>query len=155
MSSNVTVNNKVFSIPDQGETPPYGEDLTAFFKEVATVLGTVSGSNDILTTTFSLTNNQSSAANITGLNFNTSQVRAATIKYVIRRTTSDPLTYQESGTIECDFDGSTFTISVDSLGDSTGVTLSATNSGQLQYTSSNLANHSASVITFKATTIDV
>jgi hypothetical protein len=154
MSKKLQIGANIFNYPDQGENPTWGEDATAWAEAVTDSLTTVQGPNDILATTATLSNNQSSAANIPGLVFNTAQVRYADIEFHVRRVyDSGSTTVTESGRITCDYNGTTFSVAAESVGDA-GFYFSALDSGQLQYTSSDLANHISTTITFKAKTID-
>ena len=95
-----------------------------------------------------------SAADISGLLFNVAEVESVEIDYFIKRIfDSGGTTTVETGKILGSFDGSDFIISTESTG-GTGVVISALASGQFQYTSTNLANHTSSLIRFRARTID-
>lgn len=150
----VTVGSKTFEIPIEGANPPWGEDLTAFFEAVADALTTVQGPNDVLITSASLSNNQTSFSNIPGLIFNTGQVQGVEIDYLlIRIYDSGASTVTEYGKILGNYNGTTFTISRQFSGDA-GFQIDVLNTGQFQYKSSNLANHISTEIRYKAKTID-
>lgn len=154
MSTTVTIGNKTFEIPDPGEKIGWAEDTTDYLIAIADALTTVQGPNDILQTTSALANNQSSPAIISGFSFSTANVVAIDSSFVVARTfDSGATTVTESGKIIGSYDGSVFTISVDSEGDS-GISFDITNTGQITYTSSDLSNHVSSSITFTARTID-
>ena len=154
MSIQLQVGNDVFNFPQQGETAPWGEDVTAWAEAVTDALTTVQGPNDILITQAPLANNQTTLANIAGLTFNTGQVQAINVPFLVKRTyDSGSTVVTESGAIIGNYNGTEFVISIDSVGDS-GIEFDITNGGQIQYKTSSLANHIESVIYFKATTID-
>ncbi len=154
MAVSLVVNNKTFEYPDVGEEPGWGEDATAWAEEVTSVLETLFGTNDIPNTSFTITNNQSSATNLTGLLFNTAAVRAATIEYAIYRTTNSN-ELAESGEIYIVYKNTAATWELtQTKNDNAGVNLSITNTGQFQYTSSNVSGTSYSgSIRFRAKTI--
>jgi len=154
MSKTVTIGNEVIEFPEQGESAPWGEPVTQFAEAVEDVLADVQGSNDILLSQASLVNNQTTLANINGFIFNTGQVQAIFSEFLVTRTyDSGASVVTESGVIEGNFDGTTFFITVSSVGDA-GMEFDITNGGQVQYKSSNLTNHKSSIIKFKAKTID-
>lgn len=92
---------------------------------------------------FDIVNNQSSAANVTGLVFNKRGVSAAKVYYLIQRVTTGGGAIEkiESGLLFCTYNPTSedWDISVinDNSPDNTGVTFSITSSGQVQYTSAN------------------
>jgi hypothetical protein len=90
-------------------------------------------------TTFTLVNNQSSAANVTGLLFDKTVYRSFMLTYSIYRSASGGSTRAETGILMGITDGTnweiaTTAVTVPATGDS-GVTFSITSSGQIQYTS--------------------
>jgi hypothetical protein len=102
---------------------------------------------DISSTNFTFVNNQVVVAPITGLAFNQSTVRSFTANVSINRGTDNLYEEYEVHGINR---GATFEISIESVGDDSGVELSITAAGQLQYTSSNLT--AGGVISFRAKT---
>jgi hypothetical protein len=155
MSRNLQVGNDIYIIPDQGDNPPWGEDVSDWMSAVTDTLSNeVRGPNDILPTSSNLANNQVTPANISGLIFDVSEVLSVEIKYYIKRIyNSNTTTIVESGTIVGHFDGSQFTITQDTTQD-VGVEISVTNGGVFQYISSNLSGHTSSIIRFKSKTLD-
>lgn len=155
MSRTVIIGNKTFEIPDPGEKPSWGEDTTDYLVAVADALSTVQGPNDILQSTATIANNVTTPTPIAGFSFDTSDVLAITCEFFVTRVyDSGASVVSESGNIIGSFDGSTFTISVDSEGDS-GVEFDITNAGQITYTSSLLSNPVSGTINFVAKTLDV
>lgn len=150
----VQIGSTSYIIPEEGDKAGWGEDTTSWMQGVTDALENVQGPNDILSTSATLTNNQSSATNIPGLLFNVAEVESVEIDYVIKRVyDSGSTTVVESGKILGNYDGTDFVISQETTGDA-GVEITVTSSGQFQYTTSDLANHVSSVIRFKSTTID-
>lgn len=154
MSKLLTIGSTTYEIPNQGDNPEWGENVTAWICGANAALASVQGANDILLTSATLSNNQTSAANIPGLLFNTAQVEAVEIDYFITRTfDSGTSTTVERGKILGVYDGSDFFISTQAVGDA-GVSISVLSSGQFQYTSTDLTNHTSSTIRFEAKTTD-
>jgi hypothetical protein len=105
---------------------------------------------DIAETSFSIANNQASVANITGLLFPNSSVRSFTAKLsvLINATTSLYETFELEGIQTA----SNWSMSIASQGDNSGITLSITSSGQVQYQSSNYSGFVSGIIKFRAIT---
>jgi hypothetical protein len=154
MSKELQIGSDIFNYPDAGEAPGWGEDATAWAEAVTEALSEISGPNDIPLTSANLNNNQTSVSDVTNFKFNIAQVQSVNSDFFIIRTYDSGSTIiTETGKIYGSYDGNEFFISVESTGD-TGVSLSITNAGQIQYTSTNLSNHVSSIIRFKADTID-
>lgn len=154
MAKTLQIGSKVFEYPETGDKPGWGEEATAWAEAVTESIGNVQGVNDILITSANLNNNQAVAANINNFVFNTAQVQGVSSEFLIIRTyDAGASVVTESGTIYGNYNGSEFFITVESVGDA-GIVFSITNTGQIQYTSSNLTNHVSSVIRFRARTID-
>jgi hypothetical protein len=144
----LTVNNEVFQYPSPGDEPGWGEGATAWAVAVTDVLNTLLGPGDILNTTFSVANNQTSVTNVTGCIFDSTIVRAANVSYSIyRKTDSFTSGNTEAGTLLITYDnaaalGSKWTL-VQNASGSAGVSFSINDSGQVQYISTDLtgANH--------------
>lgn len=155
MARTIQIGSKVFEIPDAGETAGWGEDTTEYLVAIAESLQSVQGPNDILLTSASLANNQTSSANIPGMVINLiGDVKAAEIDYAIERVyNSGATTDSENGKILSSYDGTQFKISIDAEGD-TGISIDASNAGQFTYTSSNLVDHVSTIIRFRIKTID-
>jgi hypothetical protein len=90
---------------------------------------------------FTIANNQSSAANITGLIFSPATYRSAKVEYAIYRQTDDALTgVAQVGQLRLVYNSqqASWLLSDDYAGQSSGVEFSITALGQVQYTSSDL-----------------
>lgn len=157
MAKELTVGTETFEYPENGETVGvWGEEATAWSEAVTKLLGTLQGSNDIPVTSFSFLDNISTPSNILGMAFNTSSggVLGVKVEYVVERVyNSGSSVLVESGTIIGNFDGSIFSISQEVVGNAE-ITISVTNAGQFQYTSSALTNPTTNVIKFKASALD-
>lgn len=112
-----------------------------------------SSATDIRDTSFAGANNQSSAANVTGLAFANGSVRAFEAQVsVFVDATSDLF---ESFKLKAIQRGSDWSMSVSSEGDDSQVVFSITNAGQIQYTSANYSGFSALTMHFRAETLGV
>lgn len=153
MSRTVTIGTDSYLIPDEGENPPWGEDLVEYLVRISTALANVENVADILPTTAVLANGQATFANIAGFSFDTSQVIKISAEYFCKRIyDSGATTIVESGEISGHFDGTDFIISQQTTGD-VGLTIDVTAAGVFQYKTTSLANHTSSELTFKAKTI--
>lgn len=118
-------------------------DLTV--AQVIAMLGITSGPADITTTSFTAADNQSAAANVTGLSFSTSTVTGFEILLSIVRS-STYATYKLIGINK----SSSWEMSQDRTGDDTGLVFTITNAGQVQYTSTSTG--STATVKFRALT---
>lgn len=154
MSKPLQVGNDTFNYPSPGDKAGWGEEATGWAEAVTDTLANISGPNDILITSATLSNNQVTPANIPGLLLNTGEVQSFELDVLIYRTyNSGSSVAMERAKILGYFNGSDVYISQESVGTS-GVDLSVTSGGQFQYTSSNLTNHVSSVIRFRMRTED-
>lgn len=144
MAKNVTISGTTFSLPTQSDPGPWGEDLSDVIEALVDVVATLSGTGDILTTSFTVANNQSSAANITELSFDTATIRSAVVTYSIFRST-DSAELGECGFLLLTYmsDANAWTISRYANDDS-GLVFTVTDGGQCQYTSTNMSGSSYS-----------
>lgn len=155
MATTLTVNGSDFLFPQQGEDPQWGSEVSDWAEEVTDVLGSLTSVDDILLTSFTLTNNQSTFADINGLTFSKTSVRSARITLDVYITTSSA-ELQETIDITLGYKNTAdeFRISIISSGDNSGVTFNVTTAGQMQYKTTNIAGTSyAGTIKFKAVTI--
>lgn len=155
MPKKLIVGNEEFEFPLSGQSPGYASEITDWAEAVTDALTNVQKPNDILTTTAAINNNVSTPTNIPGFSFSTAEVIAIDCRYFIKRTTTSPnFTVTEVGYIEGYYDGTNWGISIRSTGDS-GVELSITPAGQIQYTSTSLAGatHVGSIV-FEAKVIN-
>jgi hypothetical protein len=151
----ITIGNQTFKLPIDGRGN-WGEETTAILEALAEASQLIQGPNDVLLSTANLVNNQTSAAPVGTLTFNTGQVLGIQVDFFIRRTYnpgSGELTITENGILLANYDGTNWKMSVESVGD-TGVDLVISTSGTVQYTSTDLDGHISSIIRYKAKTID-
>jgi hypothetical protein len=139
LATTITINGSTYQLPSQGQDPPWGGDMTDIILALVEVANSTSGSDDILMTSFNVANNQSSAANITGLLFDTATIRSAIVSYSIYRSTNSA-EYSECGNIYVTYNSiaGSWDIAQTCVG-SSGVTMSITSAGQIQYTTDSMA----------------
>ena len=142
MPRTLIVNNTPYQYPTSGDEPGWGGDATGWAVGVTNVLNDIVGPDDILETAFNVANNQSTAANVTGLIFNTASVRAAVIQYAIFRISdSNPSGQAESGEIHIVYDNlAGWSITQGDINGEAGVTFTILPSGQVQYTSTDIGS---------------
>jgi len=121
MSTNLTVNNNTYAYPSAGDEPGWGEAATGWATEVTEVLNNLQGTDDIPETTFTVADNQTSAADVVGLVFSPTTVRSAVVDYSIYRTNSDTF-----ATSDVDAGADTITITSHVFANGDVVTLSST-----------------------------
>lgn len=103
-------------------------------------------------TSFTLVNNQASAANVTGLSFDKTKIRSFVVEYTLYRSASGGLTRAQRGTLVGVTDGTNWEMIERPYAGEAGVTFSITSAGQVQYVSDdNTGSYSApnSVMKFK------
>lgn len=152
----LTVGNQIFNYPDPGTEAGWGQDATGWATAVTAALGALISPGDILQTTLVVANDQSAAADVTGLFFNSTLVRAANISYAVYRvSTGVPLGVAESGMLMLDLNdtgttGNKWNMTQLKNGDA-GVVFSVTDGGQIQMVSTNIGSAGYSgVINFSA-----
>jgi hypothetical protein len=160
MPVTLIVNNIPFEYPVPGDSPGWGQGASDWAAEVTLALQELQGLTDIPQKTFTIQNNVTVFADITGLTFNTGLVRSAVIDYSVYRTsTSNPSGVTEAGLILIVYDnlagaGAKWTVVGGPTTGNAGVTFTITDAGQFQYKSSNLgAGHSANMH-FRAKTLN-
>ncbi len=139
MAITVTISGTTYSLPQQGESPPWGDELSDLLQALISVANNTSGTGDILLTSFNLANNVASPTNVTGMTFDTSTVRSAIIQYSIYRSTNSNET-SECGNMYVTYSSTAGTWELaQNYAGSSGVIFTITNAGQIQYVSSNLS----------------
>lgn len=124
------------------------DKVSAHLKGIDTALGTVASvSGDIALTSFTIANNQSSPANVTGLSFGAG-VRSARVQYsIFIDASSDTF---ESGEILIIQKTGSWDIAYSSSFDSSFVIFTITSGGQVQYTSPSYSGYTSGTMKFRA-----
>lgn len=135
----VTINGNTYTLNQQGDAPPWGEQLSDILLALIDVANTNIGTGDILNTSFEPSNNISSVTNVTGLQFDAAIIRSAIIEYSIYRSTNSE-EGSECGTMLATYSSTddSWEVARYSVGDS-GLTFTVTAGGQFQYTSTNMS----------------
>lgn len=133
-----------------------GDDkISAHLKGIDDALANTGGGSagDLSEGSFSAVNNQTSPANVTGLAFANATVRSfdALVSVSIDATTDLYEEFKLQGIQKA----SNWEMSIESLGDDSGITFSITTGGQIQYTSSNLTGFVSNTIKYRAVTTTV
>jgi len=152
-STQVTAMLNAFTSTLKGLVPASGGGTTTFLRADGTFAAPTSnaGPGDITPSTFSFANNQSTAANVTGLAFANATVGSfsALLRIQLLATTSLYGTVQLLGTQR----GADWVLSSNYSGDETGLVFSITTAGQVQYQSTNATGFTSGTINFSATTL--
>lgn len=151
------VNNTPYNYPTAGDEPGWGGQATGWATAVTDVLTDLLGPNDILETSFNVANNQISWADVTGLTFNTAQVRAADISYSIYRvSTGTPSGQTEKGTIQIAYDNAVgWILNQGNILGNAGLQFQILSSGQVQYKSTDIgAPGYSGIMHFRAKSLD-
>jgi len=127
--------------PQDAATRSFVESLTSFVP------------GDLDEVTFSLANNQTILADVTGVSFANGSVRSANIEYSIAIDATGDIF--ESGTIEAIQTNAGWLLSVTSTGNNTQVLFDINSSGQLQYTSANIPGFISGTLKARATVTSV
>lgn len=132
MSQNLQIGSTTYKYPLNSETGgTWGEDASAWAKAITDKVNGFSSNSDILTTSASLSNNVVVDTAVSGLSFNSTLVRAATVTYDVIRTA------REYGTLLVNYNGSSWDISRQNILGDAGMSFNITAAGQVTYQSSN------------------
>lgn len=153
MSKELQVGNQTFEYPESGDNPGWGEAATDWAEAVTDNLATISGPNDIPTTTVAIADNQSTAQNIIGLLFSSSAVKSFEVTFVVNRTDGSTAVSQ-TGKMFGVYNGSSWDMEVEGLNDA-GMDYEISATGQVKYYSSSIGGTYVGSIKFSAKTIDV
>lgn len=141
----LTIQGNTYEYPVPNEDPNWSGDATDWAEAVTDALSTLLGTGDILNSSVNISNNASSATDITGLIFDPGQVRAANITFsVYRESDSTTSGYSETGTIYITYDNNAATnskwiLNKVGVGDS-GMNFTILDTGQVQYTSNDIGS---------------
>lgn len=154
MARQITINGTTYDYPDNGETPGWGSEATDAFEALSNLVGSIVGTNDIVNSLQTITNNQSTSTNITDLNFSVgaSGVRSVLVEYQIYRATAGT-EFGETGEIRAVYNTLTtsWTITRTHIGNA-GVDITVTNAGQFQYKSNDIGTQTFGKMRFRART---
>lgn len=148
------VNNEIFEFPTSGAEPGWGQDVTGWAVAVSDVLNSIAGPGTINEVNSIIDNNATNQP-ISGLVLSSSLTQSAVVFYRIQRDTDDISPMIEQGQLSILLNNGTWEMSREiTAGSYSGVIMDIDNTGQLMYTSSNLAGANYSgTIKFKTTGI--
>ena len=138
------------NIPSSGESPNWAPAVIEFAQTVEDAIASAVGQYDIPNKTFTLVNPvDTTPLAISDLSFPTSAVRAAFVKYSVIRITSSE-TKTETGNIMVVYDGSSWTLGRDYVGDA-NCAFDITSTGQIRITTTALTGtYTSGKISFSA-----
>ncbi len=143
----------VISGPSNGQVLTYDLGTSSWKNATPSGGGGTGSAGDIAETSFSMANNQSSAANVTGLVFANATVRSFKALISIEvDATSDLFQAVELLGIQ---KGASWEMLQTSTGDNAQVIFSITSAGQIQYISGNISGFVSGKIKFKASTTTI
>jgi len=153
MSKTITVGSQVIDFPSSAQSPQWSEGVIQFAEATADAINSVVGPFDVPPQVYNLGSFVPNT-NIPALNFPTTSVRAAFIRYTVFRTTTTTTAY-ESGEIMIVYSpanpvNNKWEFSRSAIGDAK-IDLSITDTGQIQYTLTSLPGiNPVNTITFAA-----
>lgn len=157
MSQVITIQGTPILFPTSGESPDWAEAVDQFAVAVQNALSGVAGAFDVAPQVLTIDSSNPGTADITGLAFAPTSVRAAFIKYAVFRTTTTTTVY-ESGELEAVYSpdnpvNNKWDISRVLNGDGQ-ISFAISDIGQISYTTTMIAglNHSGK-ITYSATAL--
>lgn len=144
MARTLVINSIPYNIPDAGDEPGWGGDSTDWMQAVTEVLTDLVGPSDILETSFTIANNQTTFADVTGLVFDGGSVRSAVVNYAVYRISNDnPSGFSESGNLNLIYDNNAVLPWSMSQGDVNGnsqIYFDITTSGQIRYKTNDIGS---------------
>ncbi len=151
MPKTLIVNNTPYEYPTAGDEPGWGGEATGWAEAVTDVLSDLLGPNDLLETAFNIANNSSGP--VTGLILNAASVRAAEISYSIYRQ-AGATSVVESGRINVAYNNASpslnkWEINQGNVLGNAGVVFTIDNSGQVQYTSTDIPGQTIGTMKFR------
>ena len=138
MSVTINIKGTPIEFPSTGESPNWAPAVIEFAQAVENAILSAVGPYDIPAQVFNLTSDTNTNLDVTDLNFPTSAVRSAYIKYSVIRIGSSTVT--EAGNIMTVYNGSSWLLTRDYVGDA-GCEFNITSSGQVQITTSTLSGY--------------
>jgi hypothetical protein len=136
MSKTLVVNNTPFEYPQTGDQN-YGEAATGWAVAVTETLASVSGPADILETSDTVNNNQTTFLDIANFVFDSSSTRSFSVRGNVYRTYGSSEVSEEFLLVGLFQGVSGWILQQEGLGDA-GITFNISSVGQVQYKSSNL-----------------
>ena len=139
----IVVAGTPINFPNTGNSPVWSDAVIQFAQAVAQTLNGFAGAFDILPQVYNMTSNLNTDVAVSNLDFPPSNVTGAFIRYTVTRSTNNPLTVDEAGTLTIDYNstnpsGHKWEIQREYIGDAQ-VTFAITDAGQVTFSSTALA----------------
>lgn len=106
------------------------------------------GVSSLFSGSFVASNNVSSPADVTGLSFANTDIRYFEAKVIVTISVSVGSNQDIVYTLRGNQNDATWDIYIDSIGDTSTITFTLTNTGQVQYTSTNVSNFTSSIMRY-------
>lgn len=142
MSIQINIQGTLIDFPSSGQSPNWAPAIIEFAQAVEQALSGVVGPYDVPPQVIDIQNGVS-GVDVLALSFASSVVRSFQIRYSIYRESSVPSELEaEAGIILAVYDGSTWSLERDYMGNkpSPSVTFSISGTGQVSYTSTSLTS---------------
>jgi hypothetical protein len=141
MSIPISIQNTLINFPSSGESPNWAQAIIDFAKAVELALASVVGPYDTPPQVYSMISNVNNNVIVPNLNFPTTAVRSAFIRYAVYRTTSTDVAY-EAGSITVVYNptnpvSNKWEITKDFIGDGK-IDFIMADTGQMEFTTSAL-----------------
>jgi len=146
----INIQNTIINFPDSGQSPNWSQAIIDFAKAVELALASVVGPYDVPPQVYTMVSNVNTLVNLPNLNFPTTAVRSAFIRYAVYRTTSTNVAY-EAGQIMIVYNpsnppGNKWEVSQDFIGNGQ-ITFTIADTGQVEFSTTALPgiNHSGRI----------
>ena len=147
MSVTITIKGTPIDFPSSGESPNWSPAVIEFAQAVEEALLSVVGPNDIPSQVFTILNDNVTV-DVTNLSFSTADVRSVYIKYAIILSGSSVIT--EAGNIILVYNGSSWELTRDFVGDTTGCNFQISGIGQVSITIPVISGFTSGKLSFSA-----
>ncbi len=155
MAISITIDGTTYLLPENGNPPPWGSDLSDIIVALANAVANSTGPGDINTTTFVVPNNQSSPLPVTGLFFDQSTIRSAQVNYSIDLSTNTQ-ELVENGTLFLNYNSTTNTWNQSQFSNGFSGIVFSISAGQVAITSPNVTGSSyAGSLKFNARALEI
>lgn len=138
----LTIAGTIIEFPDTGNSPIWSDAVIQFALAVESVLNGISNAYDVQPQVYNMVANVNTNIDLSALQFPTSNVRAAFVRYSVARTTSSTSAY-EAGTLILDYNPDRpSTQKWDIQREYTGegfISFSITDAGQVSFSTTSLA----------------
>jgi hypothetical protein len=155
MSVSITIQGRVIEFPSSAASPNWAGPVVEFAEAVEDALSGVAGAYDVSPQVYTLSSDVNTNVDVPLLNFPTSNVRSAFIRYAIYRT-SNTTVEAETGSLEIVYNSNagTWQSCREAVGNDTKLTFNVTNAGQVQFSTTAIGGtYSTGTLTYTAQAI--